>query len=181
MPSIPGGARTVALAILVLATSLSFALGFFVGKSSAPVRTVAKEVKVHVPAPVSAPKIDIEVARAAPKPPVEIKSNIKPPPPKRMRKKTKPVKKPAPVKEPSSQERYSVQVGAFETLIDAERLRKEFEAKGYESFVMRYAQPGQKAVFKVRLGEFIDSDAARMLSVKLKSIEGISAFIVKGD
>ena len=184
--SIPGGARTVALAILVLATSGSFALGFFVGKSQAPVRTVMKEVKVPMSRtdPALAPKPEIKAAKTAPKPPVEVRTAAKPSPPKRVKKKTKPVKEtvPAgPVKKPSGQERYSVQVGAFETLIDAERLRKKFEAKGYESFVMRYAEPGQRAVFKVRLGEFKDSDVARLLSVKLKSIEGISAFVVKSD
>ena len=178
---VPGGARTVALAILVLAASVSFALGFFVGRSQAPVRTVVKEVRVPVSQPDPAPKPKLEVAKAAPKPPVEVRTAPKSSPPKRIKKKTKPVKETAPVKKPSGQERYSVQVGAFETLIDAERLRKKFEAKGYDSFVMRFAEPGQRAVFKVRLGEFTDSDAARLLSVKLKSIEGISAFVVKSD
>ncbi len=189
---IPGGARTVALAILVLATSVSFALGFFVGRSQAPVKTVIKEVRVPVsrpaPVPAFAPKPEIEVVRAAPKPPVEIKTAPKPPPPKRIKKKTKPpepVTVNKPVKKaaapPTSMEHYSVQVGAFVTLVDAERLRKQFEAKGYESYVMRYAEPGQSAVFKVRVGDFIDSDAARLLSVKLKSIEGVSAFVVRND
>ena len=172
----------MALAILVLATSVSFALGFFVGRSQAPVKTVVKEIRVPVSRPDPVP--GTEVAKAAPKPPVEVSTAPKPSPPKRIKKKTKPVKETVqagPVKKPSGQESYSVQVGAFETLIDAERLRKEFEAKGYESFVMRYAEPGQKAVFKVRLGEFVDSDKARLLSLKLKSIEGIPAFVVKGD
>jgi len=184
---VPGGARTVALAILVLATSASFALGFFVGRSQAPVKTVVKEVRVPVSRPAAAPVPEIEVAKVAPKPPVEIKAAPKPPPPRRISKKKKPVKEQAqvdPAKKssgPSEQARYSVQVGAFETLIEAEKLRKDLEAKGYKSFVMRYAEPGQKAVFKVRLGEFIDSNAARLLSVKLKSIEGIAAFVVKSD
>ncbi len=181
---VPGGARTVALAILVLATSASFTLGYFVGRSQAPVKTVVKEIRVPVSRPVAAPVPAIEVVKPAPKPPVEIRSTPKPPPPRRINKKKKPVKdtvQAGPVKMPSGQERYSVQVGAFETLIDAEKLRKEFDAKGYKSFVMRYAEPGQKAVFKVRLGEFMDSDKARLLSLKLKSIEGIAAFVVKND
>ena len=96
---IPGGARTVALAILVLATSGSFALGFFVGRSQAPVKTVIKEVKVPVsrPAPAIAPKPEIEVVKAAPKPPVELMTAPKPSPPKRIKKKTKPPE-PEPVK-----------------------------------------------------------------------------------
>ncbi len=209
---VPGGGRTIALVILVLATSISFALGFFVGKSSAPERTVTKEVRVSVPAPCPEPSVtapvkapEIVVQKPSRKvivdDPLMVRTISKPAPPKRFKKKSvapapapalatkvKPVAKPEPKQEAkteqkssSSTTRYSVQVGAFDSLLDAEKVRKKFQAKGYDSFVLRTGETGARAVFKVRLGEFIQSEAARLLALKLKSIEGIPAFVVRSD
>ena len=184
---IPGGGRTIALVLLVLATSISFALGFFVGKSSAPTRTVANVVKVPAPRPAPAPE-PVNVVREQPAivivdDPLQVRTAAKPSPPKRVKKASAPAPKaePAQAPKPASSLQYSVQVGAFETLVDAEQVRKKFEAKGYKPFVLRTGEAGQKAVFKVRIGEFADNDAARLLSVKLKSIEGIAAFVVTSD
>ena len=190
---IPGGGRTIALVILVLATSISFALGLFAGRSTAPTRTVANVVKVPAnrpaplpspaPAPVPAKEVCEETAMVIVDDPLEVRTTARPTPPKRMKKASSPTPKaaPAPAPKPAASLRYSVQVGAFESLVDAEKVRKKFKAKGYDSFVLRTAETGEKAVFKVRIGEFADSDAARLLSVKLKSIEGIAAFVVMGD
>ena len=178
---IPGGGRTIALVILVLATSISFALGLFVGRSTAPTRTVANVVKVPAPAKEVRKQPAIVIVDA----PLEVRTATNPSPPKRMKKASSPTPKAAPAsaheKKPPAETRYSVQVGAFEALMDAEKTRKKFKAKGYDSFVLRTGEGGDKAVFKVRIGEFIDSDAARLLSVKLKSIEGIAAFVVTSD
>ncbi len=176
---IPGGGRTIALVILVLATSISFALGLFVGRSTAPTRTVANVVKVPAPAKEVRKQPAIVIVDA----PLEVRTAPKPSPPKRMKKASSPAPKaePAPAPKHDSNPHYSVQVGAFETLLDAEKIRKKFKAKGYDSFVLRTGEAGEKAVFKVRIGEFIDSDTARLLSVKLKSIEGIAAFVVTSD
>ncbi len=188
---IPGGGRTIALVILVLATSISFALGLFAGRSTAPTRTVANVVKVPAnrpaplpsPAPVPAKEVCEETAMVIVDDPLEVRTTARPTPPKRMKKASSmtPKAAPAPAPKPADNSRYSVQVGAFESLVDAEKVRKKFKAKGYDSFVLRTAETGEKAVFKVRIGEFIDSDAARLLAVKLKSIEGIAAFVVMGD
>ena len=186
---IPGGGRTIALVILVLATSISFALGLFAGRSTAPTRTVANVVKVPAPrpspapAPVPAKEVCEETAMVIVDDLLEVRTTARPTPPKRMKKASSPTPKaaPAPAPKPAASLRYSVQVGAFETLVDAEKVRKRFKAKGYDSFVLRTGETGEKAVFKVRIGEFIDSDAARLLAVKLKSIEGIAAFVVMGD
>lgn len=179
----------MALVILVLATSVSFGLGFFVGRSAVPVNTVIKEIKAPVintrapqmqsVKPAQKPIVEVAIIKADT---LEVKTALKPSPPRRIKSvraiKVEPVK----VKTVSSgQIRYSVQVGAFVTLKDAERIRKDFKARGYEAYVLRVGDTGEKAVFKVRLGEFIESDSARLLALKLKSIEGLSAFVVRND
>jgi cell division septation protein DedD len=177
--------RALALIIIVIVSSACFALGFFVGRAAAPERekVVLKKVKVEVPvpaecpepAPVSRPEVIEEqvLIRTAPKPPPPKRRKVEKP---KVVEKPKEPEKPAPKAVP---EHYSVQVGAYGNLLDAEKLSKEFQAKGYEAFVLREGEPGTEAVFKVRVGEFKDLDVARLLAVKIKSIEGIGAFVVQ--
>jgi len=201
------GGRGLALIILVVATTVCFALGFFVGKTTAPEKIVVKKEQVRVEVPADCPEpansarpdsvgvmtpasstssasSDNEPQRV----PEVLKTLPKPPPPKRIKKAQAPLPEPipAPVKEPgqAAQSRgpmFAVQVGAFESLTDAEHLSKGYKGKGYDAYVLRDSASGAKAVFKVRVGEFADRDEARLMAVKIKSIEGIGAYIVRSQ
>ena len=189
--------RGLALVILVLVSTACFALGFFVGRAAAPEEGIVKKEQVRVevladcpepmlvqmpadcPEPTPPQDLDVVKTKYKPTPPKRMKRPPIPPPTPKVEKAPEPAPKVEKAPEPPVDAMYTVQVGAFENLVDAEKLRKRFQAKGYDSFVMREGDSDGKAVFKVRVGEFENRDSAGLLALKIKSIEGIGAFVIR--
>jgi cell division septation protein DedD len=85
----------------------------------------------------------------------------------------------APASSASSRARYAVQLGAFSELGDAARLKKTFTAKGYEAYIYRETMASGASIFRVRLGSYTDVEEARRMALKIKSAEGVAAFVAE--
>ena len=85
----------------------------------------------------------------------------------------------APASSASSRARYAVQLGAFGELGDAARLKKTFTAKGYDAYIYRETMASGASIFKVRLGSYADVEEARRMALKIKSAEGVAAFVAE--
>lgn len=72
---------------------------------------------------------------------------------------------------------YTIQVGAFSTMANAEELKKRFEKEGYTSNVFTKTQDGKK-LHKVWVGEFQNIDEARRFSGEVKKKFGLDAIVI---
>lgn len=75
---------------------------------------------------------------------------------------------------------FGVQVGAFETQSNAERLRRQLEARYTPVIVVAYDSP-QGKFYRVRVGSFRTQDAARQLAGQLHSSDRFTTFVVRLD
>ncbi len=84
------------------------------------------------------------------------------------------------VKPKTKDKRFMLQIGAFNRLEDAEKLKKRFEKKGYSVFVIK--EKGKKKVFyKVRIGVFYSKKIALKVKSKIKREDGINPWLVPID
>lgn len=72
---------------------------------------------------------------------------------------------------------FTVQVGAFSTIANAEELKRKFEKEGYTSNIFTKSQNKQK-LHKVWVGEFQTVEDARRFSVEVKKKFGLDAIVV---
>ena len=110
--------------------------------------------------------------KAAPKP--------KPAPKQTVVKKSVPKKKTSTrvtVKPAAEGKTYSVQVGAFKTLGDAQTHKRRFTTKGYKASVYPDKGKAGQTIYKVRIGTFFDRQSADVMARKLKDEWGASAFV----
>lgn len=81
---------------------------------------------------------------------------------------------PAPAKD---EPLFTVQIGAFKNKSEAERLKAKYSRKGYKIVVEAVKSGGNTKVYKVRTGEFAGRKDAELLAIKLKKSEGLNAFV----
>ena len=81
-----------------------------------------------------------------------------------------------PAKALSSPPVYAVQIGAFESPDAAEDLKQQFEKK-YPSVTVQ-TLPGEKPIYRVRVGREPDIDAAQKLAAELRK-EDLKPFVVR--
>lgn len=72
---------------------------------------------------------------------------------------------------------FTIQVGAFSTMSNAEELRKRFEKEGYASNIFTITRDGKK-LHKVWVGEFQTQGEARTFLVQVKNTFGLDAIVV---
>jgi len=88
---------------------------------------------------------------------------------------------PAVIKKPSTVEKFStlftVQVGAFSTLQNAEELRTRFEREGYVSNIFTIVKNGKK-LHKVWVGEFQTQDEAKRFGNEIKKRFNLDSMVV---
>lgn len=88
---------------------------------------------------------------------------------------------PANVRRPGTVEKYAtlftVQVGAFSTLQNAEELKTRFEREGYISNIFTIVRDGKK-LHKVWVGEFQTHDEAKRFSAELKNKFNLESMVV---
>ena len=75
---------------------------------------------------------------------------------------------------------FGVQVGAFETQTNAERLRTQLETRYPLVSVATYDSP-RGTFYRVRVGRFSTEDAARQLAGQLHSQDQFTTFVVRLD
>lgn len=78
---------------------------------------------------------------------------------------------------------YTVQIGAFKNLSDAEKLKIKFEKKGFKSFVTDIKSKNGEKLYRVWVGEFATRKEAEEVSSKIKKNEGLQPFVTfkKGE
>lgn len=91
------------------------------------------------------------------------------------REQATPITSPTPV--PKYSASFTVQVGAFSTLANAEELKRKFEKEGYSSNIFTITRNTQK-LHKVWVGEFQSIDEARRFSGEIKKKFGLDAIVV---
>lgn len=79
-----------------------------------------------------------------------------------------PVDRPAIIESPIPQEGFSVQVGAFGQLINAQRLKESLGEKGYSVHII--SSEGPKALHRVRVGLYDTREAADTAQLHLKDL-----------
>ncbi len=73
--------------------------------------------------------------------------------------------------------KYTVQIGAFKKQEEAEALRNTMSKKGYKVSVFASRTKKQETLYKVTVGEYATRREAEILSVKLRSTEGLPSFV----
>lgn len=96
-------------------------------------------------------------------------------------KKVSPQEQPAVIKKPSTIGKnaalFTVQVGAFSTLQNAEELKTRFEHEGYSSNIFTIVKNGKK-LHKVWVGEFQTQDEAKRFGEEMKKKFNLDSMVV---
>jgi|SRR5205809_6409747 len=74
-------------------------------------------------------------------------------------------------------EKFSVQLGAFQTEDNALRLRDSFKSKGYSVFLFRVLDGGGHVWHTVRMGHYADMKEASQAAEKITNREQVSAWV----
>lgn len=195
-PDING--RTLLIVIIVLSSSLSFTLGFLVGKYAKEKTPDTISAKSD-PAPVQSAQQARETASPA--------SPDKTAPPDTSTKTAEPVVAdaqkipgqktvdaasrkaeektavPVPAEQRETEGRkkasavYTVQLGAMKNRDEAENLKSKYEKKGYKLFITVWTGKKREKIYKIRSGEFSDRKDAEILALKFKKNEGLTPFV----
>lgn len=72
----------------------------------------------------------------------------------------------------------AVQVAALTSRADAESIARRLTSKGYAAYVLT-PDPGAKAVFKVRVGNYASADEAARVSRRLKQEEKLQPWVIR--
>ncbi|RMG73610.1 MAG: hypothetical protein D6710_03125 [Nitrospirae bacterium] len=182
-----GKAPLIIFAVLIC--SVSFILGYYVGKSvERPGEVIAekssslsekkteiagikdKEEAMPEKSPIPSERVDKEKETLPGSKQSRAKKQI-------VAKKTETLnEKPFPIQSKEINY-YSIQVGAFSKRSDAERLKKRLSSKGYTVFIN--SSKGGKILYRVRVGRFIKRADAEKVALKLTINEKLKTFIVK--
>lgn len=146
-----------------MVSGASFALGFFVGRTTGkpPVEQIepAFRVLMEQAAPVEAP---LGAAPEMEEPAIKEPKPASPPPDAAAAKKAPGI--------------YSVQTGAFRDIGDAEALQAKLKGGGYDAYLMTAPGADGKTVYRVRVGRYMDRKEADLTALRLKKVEGLDAF-----
>ncbi len=193
------------IVIVVVFSSLSFTLGFFVGKEAGAIRGgPILQVAESLPAPQDQVPQQVHSAISPNETPAQLSAQPQenkpivrqesmlpagteaPEPPKGVRGPDKEVTQGAAAEKktlPPDQDKvkgeggYTVQLGALKNRREAEQIKAKYEKKGYKIriTVSRGAKNGK--IYKVRTRVFKEKKDAEVLSLKLKKIEGLKTFV----
>jgi len=187
--------KALLIVIVVLFSSLSFALGFMVGKYGREKRPEAVITRADAipmqPVRETGPRTAGETtappeATSQPKETVAASADRKPP--EKQAAKTladagaDAAKEKRPAVQTASEDAkdaivYTVQLGAVKNREEAENMKANYEKKGYTMFITVWTNKKHEKIFKIRAGEFADRKEAEILALKFKKNEGLSPFV----
>jgi cell division septation protein DedD len=72
---------------------------------------------------------------------------------------------------------YTVQTGAFKSAREASTLKEKLDKKGYTAYIIQSETKKHERLYKVMIGEFRTRKEAEVLSLKIKKAEGLQAFV----
>ena len=186
------------IAVVIIFSSLSFTLGFLVGKNARekkpePVAQTTASVSVQpvqnlLPTQAS-PETPLqnvvvqspEVERVADKKPADQSAEKKAAdqsstadketvkePPKEVRQETA---------SPAADAVYTIQLGAMKSRTAADNLKAKYAKKGYKIYMITAKNKKHEKTYKIRIGEFSERKEAEILALKLQKNEGINTFV----
>jgi cell division septation protein DedD len=164
------GRGIIIVAILIPAT-LSFILGYFVGKSitkESPEMKQFQEIQSNTIQPLetqSQQQSQSQVSEPA------AGKELQP-----TESQSKTAKESQKAQKPTAT-LYTVQVGAFTNVADADALKKKLEKKGYRTSMALSESKKAGGLYKVWVGKFSTRKNAEALSMKIKKTEGLQAFV----
>ncbi len=191
--------KWVIILAIIITSSISFALGFFVGKSIQPsinqqqiMPQVEEALQQNIPpeenlsVPSSPEKIqdtpqssdlqsqkDINMQETTSN---EQHQTSKPRQPKTEQEAvTSQTKKTE--QKPMKLIKYTVQAGAFKNPVEAESLKGNLEKKGYKPYIVLSETKNHEKIYKVRVGEFSTRKEAELLSLRIKKSDGLNTFV----
>ena len=82
-----------------------------------------------------------------------------------------------PSRTPIKKRKYTVQAGAFKSASDASSLKEKLAKKGYTSYIIKTETKKHEILYKVMIGEFNTRKEADVLSLKIKKSEGLQTFV----
>jgi cell division septation protein DedD len=91
-------------------------------------------------------------------------------------KETKGTKETKETKETPKPRKYTVQACAFKNVSDANILKARLDKKGYKTYITLETK-NHKKLYKVRIGDFATRKEAEILSIKIKKSEGLNTFV----
>ncbi len=169
--------KTPLIVFAVLICSVSFILGYFVGKSvNEPEVVMSKretKIQERKPAQPQKQKKEPSTVKKAESKPVEPLS--KPEQGITQKPKETLTERPFPI-QGKSINYYTIQVGAFSSKKEAEGLKNRLTRKGYTVFI-NTSKRG-KILYRVRVGRFIKRSDAEEAALKLRINEKLKTFIV---
>ncbi len=141
--------RVSASTVAAVAAGAVFALGFFVGRQTAPPPVVETRTIEVAPEGATGPR-DIGATSPGVRETTRLEEGA-----------------------------YTVQVGAFKKESDAMALKAALEKKGYKVSVHSGAGADKTGIYKVLTGRFKDKKSAEAVALKLRKSERLDAFITK--
>ncbi len=131
-------------------------------QSQAPIRP--KEI---IPMETSTEQLESSVSVA---PEEAVSRDEKKEPRKKVHKKLPQLQKP-------SRTLFTVQVGAFNDLSNANSLKARFHKKGYSAFITYSTSKKEGRLYKVCISKFAEREKANTLSEKIRNSEGLQTFV----
>lgn len=189
--------RGFIITAIFITSSLSFTLGYFVGKSGhsrvenqlfSPAQQERIEQKNIVPATKDAVSQQLEQPQKTPQPETQqtqetsFAQEMKKPAETKLAQETAKIHETKETVNPQEKTKtpqkikYTVQVGAFTEAAEAEVLKTKLDKKGYKAYVTQSETKRNKKLYKVRIGEFSTKKEAELLSIKIRKTEGLQTF-----
>jgi len=182
--------KGIIVLVLTAIASLSFLLGFFVGKISRPPEmnqpsAITAEGNAEENVPVSSETVTLPLQAD----PLQQAGEIQAPSYARQTEaaQTMPalsetqgtleMKKTDETHLGDKTKKYTVQVGAFRNAFDADALRSKLDNKGYKTFLMELRTKNNETLYKVAVGAFRTRSEAELLAAKMKKSEGLKTFV----
>jgi len=166
--------RGFIIAVVFITSSVSFTLGYFVGKSVRP------------PVINQTPAITLQNSAEQKNSVMYEKEGVVNQQPEQLQEhldqETQQAQKTQNSKETKKTEtlkprKYTVQAGAFKNVSDANILKEKLDKKGYKTYIALSGTKNHKKLYKVMLGDFATRKEAEILSVKMKKSEGLNTFV----
>ncbi len=171
--------KSILIIIVIMISAFSFSLGYLVGKKSdnfsEKTLIEAKKRPIESPPPVSADEFDRTVDKII-KQDLNVSRDTK-----HVSVKTE-TKRPEISKEKAADDIidgkvYTIQVGAFKKIRDAERLKKRLDKKGYNSYIVTVKLKTGK-LYKVRADRYDTKSEAEANAAEIKKLKGLDAFVL---
>lgn len=171
--------KSILMLIVIMISAFSFSLGYLVGKKSdnfsEKTLIEAKTEPIESSPPIADDEFDRTIDKII-KQDLDVSSDLKhvaaEAAPKSMDKSNETDKK-----EIIDGNVYTIQVGAFKKIKDAERLKERLDKKGYNSYIVT-VNLKKGNLYKVRAERYNTKSEAEANANKIKKIKGLDAFVL---